>query len=105
MLNNFDDVWLQVLGEWGYFETEPDRAISEMTDNLVPVYTNAIIHDWMNLGGNDSDQWQEVYAVADLPRDTTITGLMSLDLWIYYNALVTRAYNEIKQEKEEGANE
>jgi hypothetical protein len=99
MLTSYTEIKKQVSDEWEYFASDWECAIQETADSLVPVYTGEIIREWSELSSDDSDQWQNVYAVADLPRDTTIDKLMSLDLWIFYEAQVSLAYHAILNEK------
>jgi hypothetical protein len=96
-VTNWKDIYEQVESEWSWFASEPDRAISEMADSLVPVYNGEIIREWTNLSQEDSDTWQEFGA----PEKFGIVDLMKIDLFIFYEAQVATAYNEILEMKEE----
>lgn len=101
MLTTYSEIKQQVSDEWAYFASDSERAIQEMADRLVPIYTGEIIQEWSEMTSDDSNEWQNIYAVADLPQDTTIEKLMSLDLWIYYEGQILFAYEEIVAEKKE----
>lgn len=97
MLTSLSDIRQQVIDERKYFESEPDRAIQEMADSLVPIYNTEIIREWTDLPMSESDRWQEV------GRDETYTivDLMRLDLYLYYETQVTLAWYELSNGKEE----
>lgn len=58
--------------------------IGEYVDGYMPIYNNEIIQEWQNMPGDYDDR-----GAAELGPmgETTIIGLMSLDLYIYYTEL------------------
>lgn len=70
----------------------------EWIDGYLPVYNNRIIEEWQNMPGEYDDRGS-----AELGHmgETTIVGLMSLDLYMYYSDLFSQALNEIEGELEE----
>lgn len=83
-----------VRNERAYFESDSDRAVSEMADNLTPIYNSDILESWRELPLDDSDRWQEIGAAPD----STIFDLMRIDLWLYYRDAVESAWAEIQDE-------
>lgn len=68
--------------ERAYFESDSDRAISELADSLTPVYYSEQLAEWAELPTDARDAWQEIGA-AD---NATIFDRMATDLyWYYYN--------------------
>jgi hypothetical protein len=73
-----------------------DRAY-EYVDNYVPVYNNRIIEEWQNMPGEYDDRGAAELGVSE---DTSIVRLMSLDLYLYYQDLVSSVLNDIAEELE-----
>ena len=92
-LSTYTWVCQDILDNREYFERETDRAIHEMADSLCPVYTSEIIAEWTELPSEHSDRWQELGA----DNLSTITSLMSTDLYLYYFDLVERAWAEVQE--------
>jgi hypothetical protein len=69
----------------------------EWVDGYVPVYNNRIIEEWQNMPSEYDDR-----GAAELGNmgETSIVGLMSLDLYLYYNDLFSKALDEIEGEME-----
>lgn len=69
----------------------------EYVDNYVPIYNNRIIEEWQDMPGEYDDRgWSEI----GMPSDTTITGLMSLDLYLYYSDLIDLVLSDLAEELE-----
>lgn len=96
MLSSYDEIKKQVSDEWAYFVNDSERAIQETADSLVPVYTVDIIREWSELSSDDSDQWQELVSGS-----ATISKLMAIDLFVFYEGQVSLAFSEVYEEKEE----
>ena len=73
--------------------------IGEYVDGYLPVYNNQIITEWQNMPGDYDDR-----GAAELGHmgETTIIGLMSLDLYIYYTELFHSAIDLVVEEILEG---
>lgn len=89
---NFDEI-----SEAPYLED----ALDQWADGFVPVYNNEIIQDWQEMPIEFDDSWKE-YGFA---QDDGIIRLMMIDLYRFYLDQTTRAYEEIKTEKEESEND
>jgi hypothetical protein len=100
MPTTYNQIKAQLLDEWEF--TEEDR-LHEVAESLTPVYYSYIIEEWRWLSLEESDTWRE--HGHEITPETTITNLMAIDLFYHYLDLVNRAYNEIKNEKEEEENE
>ena len=74
-------------------DLDEDRLV-EIADSLVPVYNAEVIEEWQQMPIEYNDSWQDV----GTDPDATILQRMSMDLYLYYNDQVARAYNEIKGE-------
>lgn len=74
-------------------DLDEDRLV-EIADSLVPVYNAEVIEEWQEMPTEYDDAWQDVGTDAD----ATILQRMMMDLYLYYNDQVARAYNEIKGE-------
>ena len=74
-------------------DLDEDRLV-EIADSLVPVYNAEVIEEWQQMPIEYNDSWQDVGTDAD----ATILQRMMMDLYLYYNLQVARAYNEIKGE-------
>ena len=90
--DNFDEI-----SEAPYIED----ALDQWADGFVPVYNNEIIQEWQEMPSEFDDSWKD-YGFAP---DDGIIRLMMIDLYRYYLDQTTRAYNEIKAEKEEAEND
>lgn len=97
MLTTDSDIKQQLLDEWEYLsETNyPEDSLHEWADTTVPFYTNEIIQEWTDLPHGYRDRWTEI---TDSPE--SITQLMSLDLYLYYQERYTELYAEILDEKD-----
>ena len=98
-MTTYDDIMQEIKRELAQgieLEDIQDRSY-EYVDNYVPVYTNRIIEEWKDMPGEFDDRgWSEL----GMPSDTTITGLMSLDLYMYYSDLMALVLQDIAEELE-----
>jgi hypothetical protein len=101
MLTSYSDVKDQVLTEIREYDltndTYPEDRLNEMADSAVPVYTNEIISEWVDLPFDSRDRWQDFGADSN----ATITHLMALDLLVYYQELFSQTYFELTKDLEE----
>lgn len=69
--------------------------LGEYVDGYLPVYNNQIIAEWQNMPSEYDDR-----GAAELGDmgETTIIGLMSLDLYIYYTELFHSALDLLVEE-------
>lgn len=78
----------------------PEDLLREWADSSVPVYYNQIIADWQEMPSEFDNVWQEI-AEPDWVATASITELMAVDLYEYYQNRFTAIYKEIKEELEE----
>jgi len=75
----------------------PEDLLSELADSACPVYYNEILADWSEMPSEYNDAWQEIGA----SENATIFSLMSMDLYLYYQAQYSEIYAEIMHDQEE----
>ena len=92
-LTTYTNIFQQVLDERSYFDSDEERAIHEMAESLCPVYYGEIVAEWADLSHDDSDRWLEM----GLGAEETIYTRMSIDLFLYYEGLVSRAWAEVQE--------
>ena len=73
-----------------------DRA-GEWIDGHFPVYNSEIIKEWQDMPSEYDDRGAEELGHMG---ETTIIGLMSLDLYLYYSDLFSQAVAELREELE-----
>jgi hypothetical protein len=89
LLDNYEEI-----SSNPYFE---DRLI-EISDSWVPVYNGEVIQLWSNeMPSEYDDSWQE-FGFSD---GMTIVGMMRIDIYNWFSALVRELWDEILEEKEE----
>jgi hypothetical protein len=93
LLENFDEL------SKAYDE---EFAISEFSDQFVPVYNNEILKDWIELPTEHSDKWKELGYDANR-NPGGILMLMKMDLIFYYMEITQELWQEIKKEKQNEA--
>jgi hypothetical protein len=78
-----------------------DRS-GEIIDGYLPIYNNEIIAEWQNMPNEYDNRGS-----AELGHmgETSIVGLMSLDLYLYYTDLFGEAMQEVEQELEDAESE
>lgn len=96
MLTTYNEIKAQLLDEWEYTKEE---RLHEVAESLTPVYNSDIAKEWQELPSEATDAWKEFG--PQFTPESTIYAFMTTDLHLYYQGLVERAYNEIKNEKEE----
>jgi hypothetical protein len=94
MLTSYNDIKEELLNEWEHLT---ESRLHEYAESNTPVYYSDIAKEWQELPGEYTDAWKEYGAVY--VADTTIYGLMTTDLHLYYFGLVERAFAEITEEK------
>lgn len=77
-----------------------EDCLHEYADSAVPIYTADIQSEWNSLDRDDQNRWRECFSLSDLGEDKDIDYLMTIDLYMYYEALYYRAYHELCQDKE-----
>jgi hypothetical protein len=83
---------------------EHDETLEDIRDNsgewidgYLPVYYNQIIKEWSEMPSEYEDRGHtELGQMGEI----TITGLMSLDLFIYYSDIFNEAVTELEEEEE-----
>jgi hypothetical protein len=100
MLTTYAEIKSELLDEWEHLT---ESRLHEYAESCTPIYYADIADEWQELPQENSDAWQE-YGIEFTP-ETTIVGLMTTDLHLYYFALVEKAYAEIMEEKQEEENE
>jgi hypothetical protein len=91
----YDDL-MQTITNGQELESIRDNS-GEWIDGYLPVYNNRIIEEWQNMPGEYDDRGS-----AELGHmgETSIVGLMSLDLYLYYSDLFFQALDDIARELE-----
>ena len=82
----------------GYITLEEIQDNSgEWVDGYLPVYYNQIVQEWQEMPSEYNDR-----GAAELGSmgETTIYGLMSLDLYLYYTDIFNEAIAELEEELE-----
>ena len=72
-----------------------DAVLTERADGYVPVYYHEILTDWAEMPSEYNDSWQEFGEDAS----KGIFSLMSVDLFVYYQARTVAVWAEILEEK------
>lgn len=87
----------QIDQEYTTLEEIKDNS-GEWVDGYLPVYNSDIIKAWSEMPSEYDDR-----GALELGHmgETTIIGLMSLDLYIYYTDLFNEAIQELEDEAEE----
>lgn len=80
--------------KYSTIEEIEDRS-GEIIDSHLPIYNSEIIEEWRYMPAEYDNR-----GMAELGHmgETTIIGLMSLDLYVMYSDLFNKAIEEIKQE-------
>jgi hypothetical protein len=94
MLTSKEEIKRQMLEDYAP-ENLTEDTLNEITDNNLPIYYSDIIKEWTALEGEYCDTWQD-YPITQM---STITGLMTVDLYNYYYALAWDAFQEIQADK------
>lgn len=82
----------------GYITLDEIRETSnEWIDGYLPIYNNDIVREWQEMPSEYDDRGS-----AELGHmgETTIIGLMSLDLYLYYTDIFNDAMAELDEEME-----
>lgn len=97
MLTTFTEIKRQIQDEWEQFSsnTHPSDILNELAESECPIYNSDIIAEWAEMPNEFSDTWQDGFSLS---ADTTITELMSIDLFNYYQHQFQTAYNELAEE-------
>lgn len=97
MLTTYTEIKQQILDRWSEFESNqhPSDLLSEFADSECPIYYGDIIAEWVEMPSEFCDAWQESFSASE---SITITGLMSIDLFNYYDHQFQTAYNELAEE-------
>ena len=101
MRMNHSDIRQQLLDEWEgqlAHNHDPYDLLREFSDSAVPVYNSEIIKDWQEMPSEFNDAWQD-YVIGEVFK-RTITDLMQLDLFNYYQHEYHKIYNELCNEME-----
>jgi hypothetical protein len=84
----------QAIENAGYDLDDIRDNAGEWIDGYLPVYYNKIVQEWQEMPSEYNDR-----GAAELGHmeETTIYGLMSLDLYVYYSELFQEVLNEIEE--------
>lgn len=74
-----------------------DRS-HEIVDNYVPIYNNHVLEEWSAMP-NDYDNRGSA-ELGHNCQDINIISLMSADLYLYYQDLVSQVISDLEQELE-----
>ena len=102
---DYNDIKREILENWEQLEESayPDDLLREMADSACPVYHSDIIKDWQEMPNDFNDSWQE--NGIQTTEKTTIFGLMSWDLYFYYDSEYRRVFAEVRHDKEQEESE
>ena len=75
----------------------PEDYLTEYADGLVPIYYSEILQEWTDLDAQFRDRWHEL---GEAGPDSTIYSLMAIDLYMYYQQEVERAYYQLTDTEE-----
>lgn len=102
-LLTYAEVLKTIRDDWKYIADSPyvEDKSNEYADSSIPIYTAEIQREWVDLDFDDQNRWQECFALSDLGDDKDINYLMTIDLHFYYEALYSRAIQEVLAEDEE----
>ncbi len=100
MLTTYEEIKAELISEWEHLT---ESRLHEYAESNTPVYYSEISKEWQELPAENTDAWKE-YGAVYVP-DTTIYGLMTTDLHLYYMELVQKAFEEITEEKQQEENE
>jgi hypothetical protein len=93
----FNEIKKDLLDNWAEFtEQNADDKITEYADGYCPIYNNEIIQDWAEMPSEFNDSWRE-----SCDGLSGIIAMMSYDLFTFYLSETTRAYDQLKKEREE----
>lgn len=102
----FQEIKKDLADNWAEFnEQNADDKIIEYADGYCPIYTNEVIKEWAEMPSEFNDSWQDQLGGDWNAYDRGIVSLMSIDLFTYYCDTTTRAYDELKEEKEQEEND
>jgi hypothetical protein len=80
--------------KYSTLEEIEDRS-GETIDSHLPIYNNQIIEEWQNMPSEYDNRGS---AELGTGKDINIINLMSLDLYLYYSDLFSKALEEIREE-------
>lgn len=90
---------LEEYSEDGEIPAYESDFIVGFAETQMPIYYNQIIQQWMELPDDYRDTWNRNVSIDE---NATITWLMSLDLYNYYNDRTSEILDEIRQERDNG---
>jgi hypothetical protein len=99
---NYTDIKQEILEAWDEIDGIDGRWMNEAVDSALPTYYSDIIEQWTKMPSEYTDRWQELVAAI---HNHSLTGLMTMDLYIYLSDQYREAYAEIQAEKEEQEND
>jgi hypothetical protein len=74
-----------------------DRS-HEIVDNYVPVYNNRVLEEWQSMPSDYDNRGSA--ELGHNCQDINIISLMSADLYLYYQDLVSQVISDLEQELE-----
>ena len=86
--------------KYSTLEEIEDRA-GEVIDSHLPIYNADIIEEWQAMPSEYDNRGAA--ELGHLDQEINIINLMTLDLYLYYSDLFSKAMEEIKQEEEVSA--
>jgi hypothetical protein len=97
---SFDEIKQELTDNWEQFESNqyPEDALGEFADSALPIYYNDILTDWQEMPSEFNDSWQEFGLPSSKTEEITIFGLMTIDLYNYYQHQYSLAYRELCDE-------
>ena len=79
----------------------PEDFLSELADGYLPIFYDKILKDWTQMPSEFDDSWQDCGLPSAKTEEITILGLMTIDLFNYYQSITNEIWREIVLEREE----
>lgn len=92
-LTRFTEIKAELASEMN--DSDIEDRLTEIAEGYIPIYNYEIVEEWSLMPEEFNDSWQEYGTEVAVQG---IIRLMTLDLFAYYEAQVSRAYEELTAE-------
>jgi hypothetical protein len=86
-----------------FISTDPQSYLTGLAEAEIPVYSQDIVKEWMELPSEDTDRWVELFVPYRkkelLSEEYRIEDFMKMDLFLFYQNAYEIMYEELKEEK------
>ena len=99
-MTTYDEIVKEIKQEIASGETleEVKDRSHELVDNYVPVYNNRVIEEWTAMPSDYDNRGSA--ELGHNCQELNIISLMSADLYLYYQDLVSQVISDLEQELE-----